>query len=61
MKKLYKGSKRNYIPFPEELKGKYQYYTEIDLTKLRKAGYTKKFTPLEDGIKRYIKKLKNEI
>ena len=41
------------IPFPEKLKGKYQDFTEADLSKLRQAGYDKKFTSLEEGIKKY--------
>lgn len=39
-----------YIPFPESLAGKYQSFTEADLTNLRKAGYTKDFTSLENGV-----------
>jgi len=39
-----------YIPFPEELAGKYQSFTEADITGLRQAGYTEPFTSLEDGI-----------
>ncbi len=44
----------SFIPLPEQLKGKYQYYTEADLSKLRAAGYAGQSTPLEDGIRRYI-------
>ena len=47
------------IPFPEKLKGKYQDFTEADLTKLRQAGYKKEFTSLEDGIKKYYNYLEN--
>lgn len=39
---------------PEELRGKYQYYTQADMNKLREAGYDKPFTSLEDGIKTYV-------
>jgi ADP-L-glycero-D-manno-heptose 6-epimerase len=42
-----------YIQMPEALRGRYQYYTQADMTKLRKAGYTKPFTPLEDAVKDY--------
>ena len=42
---------------PEKLKGKYQDYTKADLTKLREAGYTKEFTPLEKGITKYYQYL----
>ncbi len=39
-----------YVPFPDELKGKYQNFTEADLTALRLAGYDEEFTSLEEGI-----------
>ena len=41
----------NYIEMPEHLKGKYQYYTCADMTKMRAAGYTKEPTSLEDAIR----------
>lgn len=44
---------------PEELKGKYQYYTQADLTKLRAFGYSKPMTSLEDGIKDYVQNYLN--
>jgi ADP-L-glycero-D-manno-heptose 6-epimerase len=47
-----------YIPFPEELKGKYQAFTQADLTKLRnEGGYKEKFMSVSEGVKRYIKAL----
>ena len=45
---------------PEELRGKYQYYTKADLTKLRKAGYTAPMTSLEDGVRQYVQQYLNE-
>jgi ADP-L-glycero-D-manno-heptose 6-epimerase len=39
-----------YIPFPESLRGKYQSFTESDITRLRAAGYDHPMTSLEDGI-----------
>lgn len=39
---------------PEELKNKYQYYTQADLTNLRKVGFTQEMTSLEDGIRQYV-------
>lgn len=39
-----------YIPFPKELEGKYQDFTEADLSNLREAGYADPMTGLEDGI-----------
>ena len=43
--------KIEYIPFPGDLKNRYQHYTQADISGLRAAGYTSAFTPLEDGIK----------
>jgi ADP-L-glycero-D-manno-heptose 6-epimerase len=46
-----------YIPFPEELKGKYQSYTQADITALRAAGYAEPFLTVEQGVARYCEKL----
>lgn len=43
-----------YIPMPEELRPRYQYYTAAPIAKLRLAGYTAPFFSLEDGVKEYI-------
>jgi ADP-L-glycero-D-manno-heptose 6-epimerase len=40
-----------YIPFPGDLKNRYQHYTQADVTGLRAAGYTAPFTTLEDGVR----------
>lgn len=45
----------DFIEMPDHLRGKYQYHTEADLQKLRRVGYTRNFTSLEDGIKDYVK------
>ncbi len=47
-----------FIEMPDALKGKYQYFTQSDVTKLRKAGYTKPFTSLEDAVADYVAHLK---
>ena len=47
--------KITYIEMPESLQDRYQYYTQADVAKLRKAGYKSDFTSLEDGIARYVK------
>ena len=44
----------DFIDMPEDLQGKYQYFTEANVAKLRAAGYTKAFTSLEDGVKDYV-------
>jgi ADP-L-glycero-D-manno-heptose 6-epimerase len=43
-----------FIDLPDKLRGKYQYFTLASLDKLRQAGYDKKTTSLEDGLKAYI-------
>ncbi|WP_263385132.1 ADP-glyceromanno-heptose 6-epimerase [Granulicella arctica] len=44
-------AKIEYIPFPGDLKNRYQHFTEADVAGLREAGYTAPFTSLEDGVK----------
>jgi len=39
-----------YLPFPADLQGRYQHFTEADLTGLRETGCDLEFTQLEDGI-----------
>lgn len=46
--------KINYIDMPEQLREKYQYFTEANVSNLRQAGYDKEFTSLEDGITDYV-------
>jgi len=50
----------DYVDMPAELKSKYQYFTEAQMTKLRAAGYQKPFTPLEEAIRDYAGYLKDE-
>ncbi|MFM1758867.1 MAG: hypothetical protein RLY75_137, partial [Pseudomonadota bacterium] len=38
----------------DALKGKYQCFTQADLTKLRAAGYSEPFLNVEQGVSRYI-------
>ncbi len=49
-----KTPKINYIDMPQQLRGKYQYFTEANMQKLVDAGYDKPFTSLEDGIRDYV-------
>lgn len=44
-----------YIAFPEALKGKYQSYTEADVSRLRQAGYAAPFATVEEGVGQYVK------
>ncbi|MFA7292426.1 MAG: ADP-glyceromanno-heptose 6-epimerase [Rhodocyclaceae bacterium] len=43
-----------YVPFPDALKGKYQAFTQADLTKLRAAGYQDEFATVEQGVRQYV-------
>jgi ADP-L-glycero-D-manno-heptose 6-epimerase len=43
-----------YVPFPEALRGKYQAYTQADLTQLRNAGYTRPMATVEQGVASYV-------
>ncbi|MFT4034167.1 MAG: ADP-glyceromanno-heptose 6-epimerase [Patulibacter sp.] len=44
----------DYIDMPEALKGRYQYFTEADTTKLVASGLAPQFHSLEDGIADYV-------
>jgi ADP-L-glycero-D-manno-heptose 6-epimerase len=39
---------------PEALRGQYQSFTEASITRLRAAGFAGQFTPLEEGVRRYV-------
>jgi ADP-L-glycero-D-manno-heptose 6-epimerase len=43
-----------YIPFPDDLRARYQSFTEADMTALRAAGYQKAFRDVRAGIKDYL-------
>ncbi len=44
----------SYIPFPEVLKGKYQSFTQADISALRSSGYVEAFLTVEQGTARYV-------
>ena len=44
-----------YIPFPDALRGKYQCYTQADLSKLRAAGCDHSFADVQTGVAQYVK------
>ena len=52
--KRYPDAKITEIPFPDALKGKYQKYTQADLTNLRATGCDVQFTALEKGVSAYL-------
>jgi ADP-L-glycero-D-manno-heptose 6-epimerase len=39
---------------PEAIRDKYQYFTQAKMERLRAAGYTRQFTSLEDGVRKYV-------
>jgi ADP-L-glycero-D-manno-heptose 6-epimerase len=43
-----------YIPFPDDLKSRYQSFTEADITALRRAGYSRPFRDVAVGVKDYL-------
>ena len=55
------GKKPNiqYIEMPAGLEKRYQYFTQADMAKLRKSGYTKAFTPLKEAVADYGRYLKS--
>ncbi len=44
-----------YIDMPEDIRDKYQYFTEADMEKLRSVGYKEPFYSLEKGVADYVK------
>jgi ADP-L-glycero-D-manno-heptose 6-epimerase len=57
-KAIFKALKKpvniEYIDIPEDIREKYQYYTEAKMQKLIKTGYDKPFTTLEEAVDDYI-------
>jgi ADP-L-glycero-D-manno-heptose 6-epimerase len=43
-----------YVPFPAELRSRYQSYTQADMSALRSAGYDREFSSVEAGIPAYL-------
>jgi len=46
-----------YVPMPEDLRGRYQYFTEATMRKLADAGIRYRPTPMEDAVARYVARL----
>lgn len=45
----------SFIPTPKDIREKYQYFTQANMSKLQNIGYEKPFTSLEDGVADYVK------
>ena len=43
-----------FVDMPEVLRGRYQSFTQAPMGRLRAAGYSGQFTPLEEGVRRYV-------
>lgn len=54
-KAMGKESNISFIDTPEDIRDKYQYFTQANMEKLRSIGYEADFTSLEDGIADYVK------
>lgn len=46
----------SFIDTPEDIRDKYQYFTEANMDKLISIGYDKEFYSLEEGVKMYVQK-----
>jgi len=56
-KALGKEEKIEYIDTPVEIRDRYQYFTEADMSKLSQAGYSRPFTTLEEGVAKTVSSL----
>lgn len=54
-KALDKDAKIEFIDTPIDIRDKYQYFTEADMSKLIASGYTKPFSSLEEGVNDYVR------
>jgi ADP-L-glycero-D-manno-heptose 6-epimerase len=54
---LHRADAIEYIGFPPELAGKYQSFTEADLSRLRAAGYSAPLLQVEEGVPRCVRAL----
>lgn len=54
-KALGKTENIQFVDTPEDIRDKYQYYTEANMAKLRSIGYTQPFHSLEEGVSDYVR------
>lgn len=50
----------SFIDTPEDIRDKYQYFTEAKMDKLKSIGYPYEFTDLESGVKAYVQEMKQQ-
>ena len=60
-KSMGKETRIEFIDTPLNIRDKYQYFTEANMSKLRGVGYTEPFTSLEDGVKEYVDFLNSKL
>lgn len=51
----------HFIDMPEDIRDKYQYFTEANMEKLRSAGYSEPFSSLEEGVDDYVRHYLNDL
>lgn len=54
-KAMNKEEKISFIDTPDDIRDKYQYFTEANMSKLQSIGFDQEFTSLEEGVKDYVK------
>jgi ADP-L-glycero-D-manno-heptose 6-epimerase len=54
-KAMNKSQEIDFVDTPEDIRDKYQYFTEANMNKLRSIGYAKKFFSLEEGVNDYVR------
>jgi len=52
--KWHKKGKIEYVPFPKHLIGRYQSFTQADISALRSVGYKETFKTVEEGVEAYM-------
>lgn len=57
-KSMDKPENISFIDTPADIRDKYQYFTEADMQKLKGIGYKNPFTPLEEGVEKYVNSIK---
>jgi ADP-L-glycero-D-manno-heptose 6-epimerase len=53
---LERPARIEYVDTPPALRAQYQYFTQARMERLRQAGYTRPFTPLEEGVRDYVQR-----
>ena len=52
---LGRPEKIDYVPTPESMRDRYQYFTEARMDRLTEVGYDQPFTPLDQGVAHYVR------